>query len=201
MDFSKHSPIAHATERAPVQRTRLPNGDVLTEKIPPQPYSRKMVTPSGTVVRVPLATGRTIGREVTNSYGIQKLEEKKLRGLLLYAECPYANGWLPRAPGITPCEGNGDGGSGTFWRRHPNNSNAYVEDQCCEHIQEIIDRRTKAHTAKQADYAEQYRTAQDRLADLELEKLQMAKASQQKVRGSSSDETSFAGVPEADVLD
>jgi hypothetical protein len=170
--WSQKTPVATITRSPPERRAVLADGTVIREKIPAIPYARKMVTPSGNVVMVPLATGRTIGPGPGNPYGAQILPEKLRAGNLLYSECPYANGSLPPSREHAPCEGTSDERPGVFWKRHPRNPHALVEDRCCPHVQAIIERRSAQHIERQREFAEQFKTSADRLYELELGKAQ-----------------------------
>lgn len=157
MQLSKKPPITQVTSpNPPVKMTTLADGAVVKEKVAPQPYSRKFVTPSGTVAVIPMTTGHTISEGPHNSYGIQKMAERKARGNLLYSECPYATGWLIRPDGVQPCKGTHPSVTGAFWRKHPKDGRRYIEDQCCEHMEAIIAERRKAHNAKQREFAEEW---------------------------------------------
>lgn len=167
MNLSKRSPIAYVSQRPPERRFMGEDGMMKREKISPIPYSRKMVTPSGNVVRIALANGRTIGENpAENSYGTVKLAEKLKQGFLLYAECPYATGRLPVKGKIKPCEGTNPEHPGTFWRRHPEVRHVYIEETCCEHMEDIIANRQAAQSARQAELAESFKTTQDKFIEV-----------------------------------
>lgn len=166
MNISRKSPIATIGQKPPVRRLHRPDGTIVDEKIPATPYARKFVTPSGNVVRVPLATGRTLGQNpAENPYGMIKMAEKFRKGFLLYAECPYATNRLQTPDGVTPCAGTNPGTPGAFWRRHEGNPNAFVEDECCEHIEQIIAERQEIHSVKQHEISESFKTPEMRLVE------------------------------------
>lgn len=180
MNISKRTPITFATGKTPKKRTAV--GALVVEESIPRNYHRKMVSPSGTVVRVPLATGNTIGPDVVdNPYRAVKLREKAARGFLMYAECPYATGALRTPKGVTPCKGTNESRPGAFWRRLASFP-WYDEDICCEHMEQIITERAAAHAEKQGAYAEQYVTAHEKLARAEIARLE-AKAHEHDGKG------------------
>jgi hypothetical protein len=197
MEYSKKSPVAKITQLPPVRRFMDNEGVIREEKVPATPHTRKMVTPQGNVVRVPLATGRTIGDEVANLYKAQKLPEKLKKGFLLYSECPYANGSME---GQKPCKGihpmeqqvanldfngrlpPGPGNSpmvtvrlntpGAFWKLNETNPKGFVEEKCCPHIEEIIQARQAMQRQKNAEFAEQFKTSADRVWEMEEKRAQ-----------------------------
>lgn len=198
LNTSRPSPIAHIGAGSPVRRTARDDGTILTEKIPPQPYTRKMVSPSGNVSEIPMATGRTIGAGPNNQYGPQHMAKKKGQGFLLYSECPYATGWLPTPKGVKPCKGihpiedivpNPDfnpmrppladnmttmtirsNTPGAYWRRA--NRLSYIEADCCEHMEPIIAARMAAQSEQQREFAAQNQTPGDRLHELKVMELE-----------------------------
>lgn len=177
-------PVAQLNRKPPVRRLMQADGTVIEEKVPALP-SRKIVTPSGGVVYVPYVTGRTLGghndTSEGSSYWRQKWAEKKAKGNLLYAECPYANGSMPTPDGVEPCKGKHPmeqqvvnelydhrkpisqrnqpmrtvvlSERGAFWKLNPNAPRYYVEDECCPHMEAIIAARKEKQAKRQAEYA------------------------------------------------
>lgn len=160
MNISQKQPIAKIGSKAPTKQTMV-GLKTLTEKIPATPYTRKMVSPSGNVTRVVLATGRTIGGTVNNPYGNAKLEEKLNDGWLLYSECPV--GTQVHIEGETRCKGIDPRRPGIFWQQHPGHRYAFIEEQCCGHIEQAIRERQADHAERTAEYAEQFQGSTDKL--------------------------------------
>lgn len=161
MKFNAGNKVAGAG-KGPTKHTKV-GLRVVEEQLPPNPYHRKMVSPSGSVKRVVLSTGRTIGGEASNAYGAQELAEKLSKGWLLYSECPLAHGL--RLDGETVCDGINPDRPGVFWTRSDHHPNMVNEDTCCRHVKQAIEERQADHAEKQEELDRRYQTKHERLLE------------------------------------
>ena len=143
-------PAKNISAKPPSRKVDRGDGVMVTEKLSPIPFSRKMVAPDGDVVAVALANGFTIRGFKGNDYGVQIWAEKLAAGFIPFDECPYAKGHLKRGDGDEPCKG-GDG------------LGKFTNDKCCPHVDKVIQARRAEHRAAQMEYDKNFHTQQDRL--------------------------------------
>ena len=155
-NLNAKQPAKNIGAKAPTRRTDRGDGVMVTEKLCPIPFSRKVVAPDGDVTTVALANGFTIRGFKGNDYGTQIWPEKLKAGFIPFDECPYAKGHLRAPDGESPCKGSD--GLGKF-----------SNEKCCPHVDKIIVARREEHRAAQLEYGKNFATQQDRMIAL-LEK-------------------------------
>lgn len=138
---AKKIAVVDSEAKARTRRVKWkPDGvNTVEERIPWGPYL-KAVKPSGSVVRIPLATHR-VNTERQNQYRVYMEDRKPRIGAIPYGRCPQTlpfeiqSEWLPASlRGRQPCRVSLKGG--------PIN-----DDNCCACIEELITHR-KAEQAK-----------------------------------------------------
>ena len=161
MDLSKAEPVAIIRKTPPTRRTVKADGSIVAEKLSPNPYSAKMVTPVGNVTQVPMTTGRALAvDDVDNRYWGTKEREKLAAGFVYYGRCPNV---------ASPCTDASD-------------------EHACECVEQIITKRQAVQTEKNAQFHEQFKTAPERFYDAEMKREAKASKSQSRVpRGRSSE--------------
>ncbi len=137
--------IAVLDDKTPARRRVKwkPDGkNVVVERIPWGPYL-KVVKPSGSVVRIPLATHR-INTERQNQYRVYMEDRKPRIGAIPYGKCPQTLAadiqaeWLPESlRNLTPCRVGLSG-------------KAINDDNCCACIEKLITHRKAAHVEAMA---------------------------------------------------
>jgi hypothetical protein len=175
MNFGKNAPCANARRGNAVRKTVVGKdeyGDeiVLTEKVP-HAISRKFVSPSGNVSDEVLSTARAITEDdPDNRYGVPKIRRLKAKGWVLYAECPYANGWMiPKDGRVKPCKGTNPAHPGAFWKKLENGR--YDESTCCEHVEALIKRRQELQRKHTEEFENQNKSDMRRLIEIEERKI------------------------------
>lgn len=170
-NLNAKQPAKNIGAKPPTRRIDRGDGVMVTEKVSPIPFSRKMVAPDGDVVFVSLANGFTIRGFKGNDYGRQIWEEKLKAGFLPFDECPFTGEsfkkhYVKAGKDDAPCKGqNGVGG--------------FSNEECCPHLNKIIASRKDEHRRAQLEYGSNFATQQDRMIAL-LEK-QTARLAQPEV--------------------
>ena len=164
MNIGQRQPIASITQAPPTVKTKV-GMRVVVEKIPATPYNRKFVRPDGNVVRLVLATGRTIRGPENNPYGNMKRRQKIDAGWLPFSHCPITMGYV-KVAGELPCQGPDVNRPGDFSVPDPQRPWVLREEECCKHVQQAIDERRADHREKQNEMQEKFRNSTDRLVEL-----------------------------------
>ena len=152
------------TGKAPTRQIKQPDGTVLVEKVNPMRLKRKAVDPAGFISEISLANGwqQTNPR---SEYATSTWDGKLKRGWLPYNECPAANGLLPLAKGDKPCTGK------------------FTDEECCPHMDKVIEARKAAHKKKQDEFANSMSTNQDRIIKLAEKQAELAIATAEATSG------------------
>ncbi len=168
-NLNARQPAKNIAAGPPTRRTMGADGVMVTEKICPIPFGKKMLALDGSVVFLPLANGYTIRGFKGNDYGVQKLEEKLSVGFLPYDECPLATGRVPVAAGDTPC------------RDAEGRPKKFSDAECCPHIKAIAKtRREHYHAEKLPMYRAQESSADRLIATMEAQ-MKLAKETKSEV--------------------
>lgn len=145
-NYSKPQPIALASRARKTRTFTDPNGLVRKEFLPEVALWERFVTPAGSVVMLPLATGRTIRQRNESPYYYQIRGEKIAKGWAPLGECPVAKGYL--ALDGRACKG------------------AHSDADPCRHVLGLIETRTEEHNKRQAEVAERWKPQSQRTLDL-----------------------------------
>lgn len=111
----------------------------------PMALKQKAIGPSGQVVEISMATGKTIKSYIGNTYAQMKQIEKQARGWVWYEECE--NGCDPVAA----------------LEFRPDDTKSKLCSDCMVR-ETLIRTRTEAKTASGRDYASMFETRLDKLA-------------------------------------
>lgn len=168
-NLNARNPLKNIGAGAPERKVMRADGVMVTEKLCPIPFSRKMVSPAGDVVTLPLANGFTIRGFKGNDYGVQIWEEKLKAGFIPFDECPVAKGHV-KVSNEPACRGSD--GRGQF-----------SKDECCPHMTTIIAARKADYRTKQQDYDRNFATNQDRMIQLMEAREAREAAAEVKVAG------------------
>lgn len=169
-NLNERQPAKNIAAGPPTRRTMGPDGVMVTEKLCPIPFNKKMVALDGSVVTVPLANGFTIRGFKGNDYGVQKLEEKLAVGFLPFDECPLATGRVPVTDGDKPCRG-ADGRPAKF-----------TDAECCPHMKNVIKARREHYKAEKHPLYKAQESSTDRLIQAMEEQVAQAKKSVTEVQ-------------------
>ncbi len=129
--FSKKTEaFRNAGKRAPT-RTFFEDGEEHVEKFSPYHGTKnaiKVVSPSGTVCSMPVASAPNDNPPQINGHGMQKMHLKFKEGFLPYSECPIASGRIKSND--KPC------------------TKKYSDDEACPHLERIIAKRQENATKR-----------------------------------------------------
>src|SRR5690606_30323705 len=146
-NLSSKQPAKNIAAQPPTKKTMNADGVMVTEKLCPIPFNRKMLAPDGDCVRVPLANGFTIRGLKGNDYGVQKLEEKLDAGFLPWNECPLRS----THESVRGLKGE------------PCDPKKISDDEPCKHLLAIAEKRKAAYRKERQDFAQGFATNQDRM--------------------------------------